>query len=50
MKMVSEPTERNSTVNDSAKRGNDRASTYLSLLLGGVALLFYLVAWFRFWR
>lgn len=37
-------------MDDTAKHGTDRTSTYLAFILGGIALLFYVVAWFKFWQ
>lgn len=48
--MTNKPTERNSEMHDTAKHGNDRTSTYLALILGGIALLFYVIAWLKFWQ
>jgi len=46
--MTSEPTEKNSNMDNAAKHGN--TSTYIGLILGGVALLFYVIAWLKFWH
>ena len=35
---------------DAAKHGNNWSSAYLALILGGIALLFYVVAWLKFWH
>ena len=48
--MTGEPSGRNSEMDDTAKHGNNRSGTYLALILGGMALLFYVIAWLKFWQ
>lgn len=50
MGMVSESTERNVKMNDTIQHGSAGKSVYLALILGGIALLFYIVAWLKFWH
>ena len=50
LNMTSEPSERNCEMNDAAKHKINRSSTYLALILGGIALFFYVVAWLKFWH
>ena len=47
---ASEQTGRNSEMDDTVKRGNNRTSTYIALVLGVVAFLFYVIAWLKFWH
>jgi len=48
--MTSEPSGRNCKMDDTVKHGNNQTSTYIALILGGVALLFYVIAWLKFWH
>lgn len=50
MDASNKPTARDSEMEDTAKHGNNRSSTYLALILGGMALLFYVIAWLKFWQ
>lgn len=37
-------------MSDCNKQENSRTSTYLALILCGMALFFYVIAWFKFWQ